>query len=166
MHTTENPSPVDVQANPVDALLVSYQRMQMQNAHATSLIASTLGISPTDFRGLLYIATGDVTPKLAGDFLELTSGAITSLIDRMEAAGLVERTPHPNDRRSITLRLAPGGVEAVQRVVDFYRRAFGTSVAPENVALLTRSFDALGDALARTAHDDGARMLAGAPDAP
>jgi DNA-binding MarR family transcriptional regulator len=98
-----------------------------------------------------------VTPKRTGDFLELTSGAITNLVDRMVAAGLVERTPHPNDRRSITLELAPGGVEAVARIVDFYRRAFGTSIAPEHVELLAASFEAVGDSLVSTAAHDAAR---------
>jgi DNA-binding MarR family transcriptional regulator len=153
---------VDPVSNPVDAMLIAYQRMQMQNSHVSSLVASTLGISATDFRALLFIASAEgVTPKRTGDFLELTSGAITNLIDRMVAAGLVERTPHPNDRRSITLELAPAGVDAVSRVIDFYRRAFGTSVAPENVALLTGAFRAIGDALVGTAAAD-ARRDAGA----
>jgi DNA-binding MarR family transcriptional regulator len=149
---------VDVDANPVDAMLVAFQRLQMQNAHVTSLVASTLGISATDFRALLFIASSEgVTPKRTGDFLELTSGAITNLIDRMVAAGLVERTPHPNDRRSITLELAPAGVEAVSSIVDFYRRAFGTSIAPENVELLAASFEAIGDSLVSTAAEGAAQ---------
>jgi DNA-binding MarR family transcriptional regulator len=153
---TEAPSTdapvVEAQRAPLDTLLVAFQRLQMQNAHVSSLVASTLGISATDLRALLFIGSGEgVTPKRTGDFLELTSGAITNLVDRMEAAALVRRAPHPVDRRSIMLELAPGGVDALQRVVDFYRRAFGSSVAPEHFALMATTFGAIGDAMEQIA---------------
>jgi DNA-binding MarR family transcriptional regulator len=145
----------DPSAVPLDDVLVAFQTLQMQSAHVSSLVASTLGISATDFRALLFIASGEgVTPKRTGDFLELTSGAITNLIDRMVAAELVQRAPHPVDRRSIMLELAPNGIAATQRVVDFYRRAFGTAITPEDMPLIADAFKAIGDALARTAAED------------
>jgi DNA-binding MarR family transcriptional regulator len=145
----------DADAGPLDNVLVAFQTLQMQSAHVSSLVASTLGISSTDFRALLFIAsTEGVTPKRTGDFLELTSGAITNLIDRMVAAELVQRAPHPVDRRSIMLELAPNGVEATQRVVDFYRRAFGTAITHDDMPLIADAFKAVGDALARTAAED------------
>ncbi|MFQ6325634.1 MarR family winged helix-turn-helix transcriptional regulator [Nocardia sp. CWNU-33] len=39
----------------------------------------------------------------------VTSGAITNRIDRLAAKGLVERTPDPEDRRSVRVQLTPAG---------------------------------------------------------
>jgi DNA-binding MarR family transcriptional regulator len=138
--------------DPVDAVLRAFQMLQMKNAHASAAVASSIGIGATDMRALLFIASADgVTPKQTGDFMELSSGAITSLIDRMVAAGFVQRTPNPNDRRSLMLNLAPAGTAAVESVVDTYRRAFRDSVPAEHLALVAAVFDAIGDSLTRTA---------------
>ena len=42
-----------------------------------------------------------------------TSGTMTNRIDRLEAKGLVRRTPDPNDRRGVQVRLNPQGKERV-----------------------------------------------------
>ncbi|GAA3130012.1 MarR family transcriptional regulator [Planomonospora alba] len=47
----------------------------------------------------------------------VTSGAITNRIDRMEAKGLVERVRDGEDRRSVRIRLTPGGLELIDRLV-------------------------------------------------
>jgi DNA-binding MarR family transcriptional regulator len=162
--TMDSPEPTEVAddvievneaIHPQDPLLRAFQMLQMNTLHVTSLVASTLGIGPTDLRALLFIATsGGATPKQTGDFLELTSGSMTNLIDRMAAAGLVERLPNPDDRRSLMLQLAPEGTETVERVVDFYRRAFTKSVEAKDVVFLTAAFHAIGEALTETARED------------
>jgi DNA-binding MarR family transcriptional regulator len=45
----------------------------------------------------------------------VTTGGVTRLVDRMEAAGLVERTNDPVDRRGRLVRLTPLGEEMVVR---------------------------------------------------
>ncbi|MET7451979.1 MarR family transcriptional regulator [Streptomyces sp. NPDC005574] len=45
----------------------------------------------------------------------LTTGGATRLVDRMEAAGLVERTEAPGDRRGRLVRLTPLGAETAVR---------------------------------------------------
>ena len=44
--------------------------------------------------------------------LELSSGAMTSRLDRLERAGLVRRKPDPDDRRGIKVELTPAGSQA------------------------------------------------------
>lgn len=46
-----------------------------------------------------------------GARLGLSPGAVSRLIDTMEARGLVVRTTHPLDRRSKVIELTPGGRE-------------------------------------------------------
>ena len=98
-------------ASHIDAVLGEYQLLQMRNSHVSATVASALGIGASDLRALLFISSSEeVTPKQVGSFLELTSGAVTNLIDRMDTAGLVHRVSNPNDRRSVVLELAPEGL--------------------------------------------------------
>lgn len=39
----------------------------------------------------------------------ITTGAMTSRLDRLERAGLIRRTPDPDDRRGVLVRLTPTG---------------------------------------------------------
>jgi len=48
---------------------------------------------------------------LAND-LELSSGAMTSRLDRLEETGLVRRLPDPEDRRGVVVELTEKGYEA------------------------------------------------------
>ncbi len=52
----------------------------------------------------------------------LTSGAVTNMIDRMTAAGLLERAPNPADRRGSLLRLLPAGEAVVETTARPVRR--------------------------------------------
>ena len=49
--------------------------------------------------------------------ISLTSGAMTTLVDRLENHGLVRREPHPSDRRSVLLHYVP---QSQQSVGGFY----------------------------------------------
>jgi DNA-binding MarR family transcriptional regulator len=55
--------------------------------------------------------------------LMLTSGSMTSRIDRLEAQGYVERLPDPKDRRGTLVGLTPAGLEAVDRVLPAHAEA-------------------------------------------
>lgn len=50
----------------------------------------------------------------------VTSGAITNRIDRLEAKGLVERVRTGHDRRSVSVRLTPRGLEIVDELVALH----------------------------------------------
>jgi len=65
-------------------------------------VADRLGLNPTDLRVLdLVVAEPGLTPGRLVELSGLTSGAITGVLDRLEAAGYVERRPDPDDRRSV-----------------------------------------------------------------
>ncbi len=83
-------------------------------AFAAALARRTgLGISEMAALEHLQQAGGEgLTPTQLGRRLSLSSGAVTALVDRMERAGQVERSPNPDDRRSSVVRTLPSGLTA------------------------------------------------------
>lgn len=61
-----------------------------------------------------------LTPTQLHEGLMLSSGAMTSRLDRLERKGLIERTPAPNDRRSVLVRLTPAGLALIDRVLPLH----------------------------------------------
>jgi DNA-binding MarR family transcriptional regulator len=55
--------------------------------------------------------------KLAAE-VELSSGAMTNRLDRLESAGFVRRRPDPDDRRGVQVELTAAGAQAFERAVD------------------------------------------------
>ncbi|NMM43836.1 MarR family transcriptional regulator [Rhodospirillaceae bacterium KN72] len=47
----------------------------------------------------------------------ISSGGMTARADRLEKAGLVERKPHPTDRRALTIGLTKKGLALIDRVL-------------------------------------------------
>ena len=48
--------------------------------------------------------------------LHLPAQTITSVLDQLQAAGLVKRSPHPRDRRSTVAEITPAGRETIDRI--------------------------------------------------
>lgn len=67
-------------------------------------VASKLGLNATDYRCLeIIIRNAPLTAKALAKEVNLTTGAITGIVDRLEKAGYVERQTNANDRRSIII---------------------------------------------------------------
>jgi DNA-binding MarR family transcriptional regulator len=58
-----------------------------------------------------------LSPSLLAASMMLSSGGTTARLDRLERAGLVERSPDPNDRRGILVRLTDRGRAVVDDAV-------------------------------------------------
>jgi DNA-binding MarR family transcriptional regulator len=119
--------------------------------------ADELGIGPTEVAalGLLY-HSGPHTPSDIGQRLNLTSGSVTALLDRLEGAAFVSRTPNPDDRRSLLVTLTPAGQHAMQwfweRIEEVIAEALGG--VPELSADDLATFgNAAGTALAQRARE-------------
>jgi DNA-binding MarR family transcriptional regulator len=57
------------------------------------------------------------TPGRLAQRMELSSGAMTNRLDRMEAAGLIRRLPDPGDRRVVVVELTSRGQETYRNAV-------------------------------------------------
>jgi DNA-binding MarR family transcriptional regulator len=71
-----------------------------------SLVVELAGVNRTDWRCLDILGTRG--PMTAGDLaraVRLTTGAVTGVLDRLEAAGLVRRVRDTQDRRRVIVEL-------------------------------------------------------------
>lgn len=67
------------------------------------------GLALSEVHVLQFIAEHEnVTPTDLAAVTGLTSGSITSLLDRLEGRGFVERRPSKEDRRAVVVQLRPG----------------------------------------------------------
>ncbi|MDX8490318.1 MarR family transcriptional regulator [Mesorhizobium sp. VK22B] len=54
-----------------------------------------------------------LTPTELYEATMVTSGAMTARLDRLEKAGLIQRAPHPSDRRGVVVQLTAKGRELI-----------------------------------------------------
>ncbi len=88
----------------------------------------------------ILAAEGPQTPTTIAARLQITTASVTELVDRLEMAGVVERTPHPTDRRKLLVRLTDVGlgkatVMGRQFGLLMERSAAGFSAAERDVVL-------------------------------
>jgi len=50
----------------------------------------------------------------------MSSGGMTARVDKLEKAGLVERCPHPDDRRALTVCVTPKGLSLIKDMIPSY----------------------------------------------
>lgn len=74
-----------------------YDAIDRLDARAASLV----DVSRNDLRCLNLLATSPLKPSQIAKELTLTSGSVTSLLDRLEKSHLIERKRDPNDRRGV-----------------------------------------------------------------
>lgn len=80
-------------------------------------VARHLGIHVTDLK-CLELVRGEMrlTPGRLAELTGLTTAAVTSILDRLERAGLVQRERDPSDRRKILVRPLEERAEEVARL--------------------------------------------------
>ncbi|MBE2998064.1 MarR family transcriptional regulator [Nocardiopsis sp. HNM0947] len=67
--------------------------------------AETSHLNPTDFQCLVLLRLGEpLSPGEIAARLKLATGTVTSVVDRLERQGLVQRDRHPDDRRRVVVR--------------------------------------------------------------
>lgn len=80
-----------------------------------------ISLAKFDFMAQLYRSPdGTMTMSQLGKSLMVTGGNITGLTDRLAREGLVERIPHPSDRRSRVIGLSDKGREAFETMAEVH----------------------------------------------
>jgi DNA-binding MarR family transcriptional regulator len=78
----------------------------------------TYGLSTATFNVLMILegAAEPLCPWQIGERLLVTRGTVTGLLDSLERAGLINRTPHPDDRRMLLIELTDAGRDLLNTV--------------------------------------------------
>ncbi len=77
---------------------------------------SRLNLTAVQGMVLNFLKQGDqVTSRDLGERTQLDSATMTGVLDRLEKMALVERRPHPSDRRAIVVCLTDAGRELTDR---------------------------------------------------
>ncbi len=86
--------------------------MELAGEYQRAARTRQLGLHPAEVTALeQLVAFGPLTPGQLGHRLGLTSGGVTALTSRLEAAGWVWREQHPTDRRMRVLRVTRDGAD-------------------------------------------------------
>ena len=101
-----------------EELVYEVRRSQAATDRYDQAVADAIGLNRTDMRCLDVIQReGPVPAGRLADETGLTTGAITTVLDRLERAGFARRTRDPADRRRVLVELAP---EARSGAGDYY----------------------------------------------
>jgi DNA-binding MarR family transcriptional regulator len=99
----------------------------------------------------LNYCDGGLPLAVLGKLLQLHQTSITSLVDKLQAQGLITRTPHPTDRRSTIAEITPAGrsllLAAIERLNRELFRDLGLSGDEVRglIGVLTKMRRAWGD---------------------
>ena len=76
-----------------------------------------LGITASQAMVLNFLREDDRIPShLLGQKLQITSATMTGILDRLEKMALIERRPHPDDRRAILICLTEQGARYAREI--------------------------------------------------
>jgi DNA-binding MarR family transcriptional regulator len=144
----------------IAATLEAVRMLDLATARYRSAVASRWGVTISDSYVMSNIAMsgGRMTPRDLARRLMISSGTLTTMIDRLEAAGYVERSANPNDRRSLLIGLTDRGRsslfstgEQVGAALDAALPAEGVDEVLAGLVAVATAIDGVTDALR---HDD------------
>lgn len=125
----------------VHVFLVLWKALHAVEGYAVSSVAE-LEIGATDFAVLeALLHKGPLPVNEIGKKVLLTSGSITTAVDRLESRGLVERRAHGSDRRARIVHLTKQGRRLIarayaQHAADMERLAAASLTKAERATLI------------------------------
>lgn len=140
--------------SPQDDLVGLVQMLVAEGQRIAHVFAQRHGIHGTDVEALVRILVAGERgrPLTAGQLaaeLGLTTGSVTTLLDRLERAGHVRRERDPADRRRVILRYGEPGRELAGRFftpLGAHHRAATGDFTPDELEVVKRYLTASIDA--------------------
>ena len=79
-------------------------------------LARRLGVSQPELAAITHVsAAGELGPTELAHRLDVTTGAVTALVDRLAQRGHLMREPHPADRRRLEIHVTDHARDEVLR---------------------------------------------------
>jgi DNA-binding MarR family transcriptional regulator len=105
-------------------------------------LARLMGVNETDLRCLeILLAVEETTPRELSGQLGLTTGSVTTMLDRLEKLAYLTRTPHPTDRRKTLIRITPEAAQRAYGLIGPFLENAGRQVldryTPDQLELVT-----------------------------
>jgi len=103
--------------------LLAFRDQLRRFLHWSEQQAIAAGITPAQYQLLLAVRghpAGTPTVRDVAEHLLLRHHSVVGLIDRAEAADLVERRPDPGDHRVVRLRLTASGARVLRRLAGLH----------------------------------------------
>ena len=124
-------------------------------------IAKRMGIEASELAALAHLQeAGPMTLGRLGERLSMSPGAVTALVDRLEARGHVERFANPKDRRSALVRHTEAGMtDSLEHLWPYIveMRGIQESFSEEERAVIARFLIAATEATHRHAEEASRR---------
>lgn len=139
-NATVLPSLYDVEKNDPDSALIDRTGVSPEHMQEIAAVMAALGrlreaeqrlseasqrymkLGRSDMRALHMLIVAQhsqtvVTPSAIAAHLNISTASTTKLLDRLEAAGHITRSPHPNDRRALAISITEETKEAAKQTV-------------------------------------------------
>ncbi len=132
-----------------ESTLDAIRILDLATSRHRSALAADWGITVTDSLVLSNLATagGQMTPRDLGRRLMLSSGTLTTMVDRLAAGGYVVRVAHPHDRRSLLVRLTDKGREVLTHSARLLSGALDEALPDAGRTQLTTTLHAIAAAI-------------------
>ena len=102
----------------MDCIFFQFAKANQIASRFLSQKVSELNLTPVQAMILGFLNLEDqITSSELGKKTELDSATLTGILDRLEAAGFIERKNNPDDRRSIHIHLTPKGNELSKEAI-------------------------------------------------
>ena len=90
-----------------------------------------LGVTASQAMVLNFLGEEDgILSRTLGQKLRITSATMTGILDRLEKLGLIERKPHPSDRRAVLVCLTTKGRRHAEKINTIMVQANDNYLAP------------------------------------
>ena len=104
---------------------------------------------------------GDLPMSRVAELLDVSFSNATGIVDRMEERGLVERLRVPDDRRVVLVRIATGGIQAIEEIEAVKQDRLQAILGHLDAAQLDRVAAALDDIRGAVLEEFGPDYLSG-----
>lgn len=103
----------------LDAIVRALRRIDFHGEVFGQTVAVRLGLSESDIKALGVLVDSDpVTAGRLAELLNLSTGAVTRVVDRLEQAGYVRRTSDATDRRRVVVEVVPDRLSAIRAALE------------------------------------------------
>jgi DNA-binding MarR family transcriptional regulator len=132
-------------SSPIDAMMAvtSVMRAQQILLHRLNDALQPFGLTFARYEALMLLyfsRAGSLPLGKMGARLQVHPASVTNLVDGLERAGYVDRTPHPSDRRTTLATVTPHGREVAEAATAaLHDIRFGTGpLRDEELSEVTR----------------------------